>query len=268
MGAAIDALEDGFRITRENPSYVAVTLVLGVAVGVVGALLGLVPIVGPIANSVFVSPAFTAVVLGMAFSGLVAGEANVQAGVQSLKANYLSLAGAYALLLVAVVGLMLGLVVVTAVVGMLVLGLSLSGASAGSPEAVAGLAAASSGVVTLFVFLVTVFGVVVGLGLQFVGVAVVVGGESAVSSIRASWRVFSGSPESVVGYTLLRVAVFVAAVALVGVAVAAGWYAVDGTVGAIAGGLVGLVVLPAIYAFLFAYHVAYYEARAGSRLDG
>lgn len=268
MGAAIDALEDGFRITRENPAYVAVTLVLAVVVGVIGTLLGLIPVVGPIANSVFVSPAFTAVVLGMAFSGLVAGEANLQAGVQSLKANYLSLAGAYALLLVAFFGLVIGLLVLTAVVGMLVLGLSLSGASAGSPEAMAGLAAAYSGVASLFIFLVTVFGVGVGLGLQFVGAAVVVGGESAVSSIRASWRVFSGSPESVVGYTLLRMVVFVAAVAVVGVAFAAGWFAVDGTVGAILGGVAGLVVLPVTYAFLFAYHVAYYEARAGSRLDG
>lgn len=268
MGAAIEAVEAGYRITRENPIYVAVTLVVGGVVGVIGVLLGLVPVVGPIANSVFVSPAFTAVVLGMAFSGLVAGDADVQAGVKSLKANYLSLAGAYALLVVMVTAVMVGIVVLTAVVGLFVLGVSLSSVSGGSPDAVAGVAAASTGVASIFVFLLTVFGVVVGLGLQFVGAAVVVGGESAVSSLRASWNVFASSPESVVGYTLLRLAVFVAAVALVGVAFAAGRVAVDSTVGAALGGLVALVVLPLAYAFLFAYHVAFYEARAGSRLDG
>lgn len=273
MGAAIDSLGPGLRITRENPLYVVVVLV-GVVIGaVVGAVLGFIPLIGPIVNSVLVSPAFTAVLLGMAFAGLVTGDATIGAGFESLKSNYLSLAGAYALFMAGILGVVVVVIVVPAVVGTFVLGIGGAATSAagtaatGDPEALRGLALASGGLLLVLLFLLVVVGIVVALAFQFFGVAVVVGGESAVSSFRASWAVFRYAPASVVGYSLLRAGIAVASFLVVGVAYAVGMVAADWTVGAVLGVLVAILVLPFTYAFLLAYHVAYYDERMGNRTD-
>lgn len=270
MGAAIDSLGTGFEVTRRNPLYVVVVLV-GVVIGaVIGAVLGFIPLIGPIANSVLVSPAFTAVLLGMAFAGLVTGDATVGAGFESLKANYLSLAGAYALFLAGILAATIVFVVVPAVIGAFVLGLGGAGtasAAAADPTAAQSMALASSGLFLLVLVLVVAVGVVAALAFQFFGVAVVVGGESAASSFRASWQVFRGAPASVVGYTLLRAAIAVAAFLVVGAAYAAGMVAADWTMGAVLGVVAAVLVLPFTYAFLLAYHVAYYDERMGNRLD-
>lgn len=251
-------------------------MLVGVVVGaVVGVVLGITPFVGPIANSVLVSPVLTALLLGMAFAGLVTGDATFGAGLESVKANYLSLAGAYALFIVLTLAVTVGFVFIPVVVATFVLpisGSAVSGSAAsiagtGGPEALRGLLLASGGLFLVVLALVFVVSVAVALKFQFLGAAVVGGGESAVSSFRASWTVFRSGPASVVGYSLLRMGVVIGAFLLVGAAYAVGMVASDWTVGVALGGLAAIVVLPATYAFLFAYHVAYYDERMGNRLD-
>lgn len=275
MGAALDTLGTGFRITRENPRFVVVVFVTGVVSVVVGAVLGIVPLVGPIANSLLVSPALTALLLGMAFAGLVTGDATLDAGVQSVRTNYLSLVGAYALFLVGMLAVMFLFTVVPVAVAVFALPMSGSAASgsaaslagAGGPEALQGLLLASGGLFLAVMLLAVVVGTVVVLALQFFGVAVVVGGESAVSSFRASWQLFRSGPVSVVGYNLLGMLVGIGAFLLVGAAYAVGMLAADWTVGVVLGGLAAIAVLPFTAAFLVAYQAAYYDERMGNRLD-
>lgn len=269
MGAAIDAIEPGLAVVRDNGTFVALATVLGAVVGLLSLALYIVPLVGPFVSGIVLVPALLATVHGMAFAGHVAGDASPRAGLQSLKSNFLSLAAAYLLRNVLGAVVLLGIVIGAAVVGTFVLGFGMSAASAANPGAVASPLATTGvgGLALAFVVgvLLVSFWVLFVLGFQFLDVAVVVGGESATDALRASWAVFREDPLSVVGYTLLRAAVVGGGIAVCGAVYRVGLFAgVDAAVALLTAAL--LLAGPFAWAFYSAYHVAYYDARMGNRL--
>lgn len=272
MGAAIDAVRPGAEIVRENTAFVVVATILGAVVGVLSLLLSIVPIVGPFVSGIVLTPALLATVHGMAFAGLVAGEASPGAGLQSLKSNYVSLAAASFLRFALTVAVFLLIVVAAAVVGTFVLGVGIGAVSASDPGAMAAPVAMAgiSGLLLGLVFgvLLVSFSLLVALGLQFLDVAVVVGGESATDALRASWTVFRKGPISVVGYTLIRSAVVAGAIAVPLAVYFAGWRLVSAQVGVALLTACALGLGPLAWSFYSSYHVAYYDARMGNRLEG
>ena len=275
MGPAIDSLRPAVAVTRRSPAFVGAALVTLTLSGASSLVVGRLPIVGEVVNSVLVTPALAALLLGMAAAGLATDAASLGDGVESLKASYRSLVGAYALLVAGVLFVVLAWAVEVAVA--VVLGSSvdltsrlaasgrISLAAASDPAAM-GVAPVTMGpeaaVAVLVVTLVALAIVLVGgLVVQFFDVAIVVDGESAFSSFGASWRLFREAPASVVGYSVLRLLPVVGA----GLAVAASYSFGESLAGSAGGVLVALpvvaVVGPLTFAFATAYHVAYYEER-------
>lgn len=268
MGAAIDAIEPGLAVVRDNPKYIVVAAAVGLVAAALSALFFLIPLLGPLLQTYVISPALLCVVLGMAFAGHVGGSASPSAGYQSLKSNFLSLAGAYLVFNVA-----LGVLAALIAIGGFVPVLMMYDAGATEVTTAGASAVTGSGVPTdslvlgaillyLFILLVVLAGQVAIA--QFLDAAVIVGGESAISAIGAAWRLFRGAPLSAIGYTLLRVSIGGAVLVAVGVGYAAG-ATVEPGVALGLGLLGGLLAGPPAGAFLMAYHVTYYDARMGNR---
>lgn len=268
MGATIESLGTAYTITRENLLFVAVAALVGFAGTFVVLIVGLIPFVGSFLSNLVVVPALLTFLLGMAFAGLVTGEASPGAGIDSLKANFLSLAGAYGLMYVGaiVTGVALGIVLVVFVFAGTIGGVA---SAMASPDAALGYELITGGVsivfVLLFLLLLVAF-FAVGIVIQFLDAAVVVGGESATSSYRAAWETVKDDPVSVLGYTSVRVGVIVAVV-LLDVALYAVGSTVDARTGLALVGLEAVLVGPFVGAFLLSYHVAYYDARMGNRTE-
>jgi hypothetical protein len=264
MGPAIDAIRPGLAITRENSVYV-----VAAAVAVAASLL--LSVATLFLLSILVIPAMIAFVQGMAFAGLVTGEATPEAGWESLKSNLGSLVGAFVIRNVLGVLVWYGIPVLGAIVLTIVLDLGRSPVPPTDPTA-ATVPPATAGVAGLLVVLVVVVlfvssSLLFALGFQFLDVAVVVGGESATSALRASWRVFREDPVSTVGYSLLRSAVVTGALVVCGLVYVAG-SAVSFEVGLALLTAAALGIGAHVWAFYSSYHVAYYDARMGNRLEG
>ena len=280
MGPAIDSLRPALRVTGRNPAFLGAALLTLIASGVASVAVGWIPVVGEIVNSVLVTPAFSALLLGMAAAGLATDAASLGDGVETLRASYRSLVGAYALLVAGVLLVVVVWSVEVAVVllfeggGDLVGSLPASGSTslgaatdAGtvetSPVTITPEVAAPILVITLVALALVLVG---GLAVQFFDVAIVVDGESALASFGASWRLFREDPASVVGYSVIRML----PVVVTGIAVAACYVAGVSLAGLVGGVLFALPVVallgPITFAFITSYHVAYYEARAGRRL--
>ena len=277
MGPAIDALRPAVAVSRDNPIYLAVALVTLAASGLGSLLAGYVPVVGELLNSVLVTPALAALMIGMAAAGLATDAASLGDGVESLRSSYRSLVGAYAVLVGAVVLVIVawlvevGLVVVLGGgldLGALVAASSRSSVAAATDPAAVGVEPApmspgTAGLVLLFTILALAIALVGGLVVQFFDVAIVVDGASALSSFGDSWRLFRESPVSVLGYSVLRMLPVVTAGGVV-----AGAYVLGGSMaGSLGAALLALVVAavvgPVTFAFITAYHVADYDVRMG-----
>ncbi|HKJ59880.1 MAG TPA: hypothetical protein VKA37_11670 [Halobacteriales archaeon] len=280
MGPAIDSLRPALRVTGRNPTFLGAALLTLIGSGIASVAVGWIPVVGEIVNSVLVTPAFSALLLGMAAAGLATDAASLGDGVETLRASYRSLVGAYALL---VAGVLLVVVVWSVEVAVVLLvegsgdllgSLPASGSTSlgaatdpgtvgTSPVAITPEVAAPILVITVVALALALVG---GLAVQFFDVAIVVDGESALASFGTSWRLFREDPASVVGYSLIRML----PVVVTGVAVATGYVAGVRLAGLVGGVLFALPVVallgPITFAFITSYHVAYYEARAGRHL--
>lgn len=282
MGPAIDALRPAVTVTGRKPAFLAAALVTLVGTGIASVVVGRIPVVGELVNSVLVTPAFAALLLGMAAAGLTTDAASLGDGVESLRASYRSLVGAYAIL---VAGVLLVVVAWAVEVGVVLL----FGSGFDPATAVAATDAASLGATTeattvgvdpeamsartawsilAFTLLALAIVLVGGLAVQFFDVAIVVGGATALSSFGASYRLFRDAPASVVGYSVLRMLPVVAAGVLV-----AGGYVVGASLAGRTGSVlfavpVAAVVAPVTFAFITSYHVAYYDVRMAERPDG
>jgi hypothetical protein len=277
MGPATDSLRPALRVTGRNPTFLGAALLTLVGSGVASLAVGRIPVVGEIVNSVLVTPAFSALLLGMAAAGLATDAATLGDGVETLRASYRSLVVAYALLFAGVLLVVVGWSLEVAVVFLLGSGTDAAADLVGSsptslraatdPSAVGATPVSMTPETAAPILLITLlalgFALVGGLAVQFFDVAIVVGGESALESFGTSWRLFRDAPASVVGYSVLRMLPVVGA----GVVVATAWVTggiLAGTVGGVLLVLVAAVLVgPITFAFITSYHVAYYEQRVG-----
>ena len=282
MGPAIDSLRPALAVTGRNPAYLAAALVTLAVSGASSLVVGRIPVVGEVVNSLLVTPALAALLLGMAAAGLATDAASLGDGVESLRASYRSLVGAYAVLIVAILLLVVAWVVEVGVAVLVGSGGDLAGMLAATGRNAAPTAVGPSAVrpapvsmgpeTAVLVLLVTLLALAIalvgGLAVQFFDVAIVVGGASALASFGVSWRLFREAPGSVLGYSALRLLPVVSA----GLLVAAAYWAGASLAGAIAGGvgalMVAVAVGPVTFAFVTALHVAYYEERVDGAGDG
>lgn len=261
MGPAIAAYRRALAVTARSPAFtigVPGVYLLGFLASVV---VGFFPFVGWFAGGILVAPATAAVALGMA-DGALTGDDPVGTGIERLEDHYVSMMGAYAALAVA------NTLVWLSVFALVLLGLLVfDGGTAGVASSAVFVA------VALAVLGALVWGALV---LQFVGVAIVVGDETATSTFRAATRLFRTDRRGVVAYSALRVLTGAAAFAVVSGLFAAGfwgprwlgatWSGADAWLLGFGLALLGaLVVWPLAAAFLTAYHVAYYRARTADR---
>lgn len=261
MGPAIDALRPALRATGRHPRFLALALG-GLAATAAGSwLAGRLPVVGQLANSLLVAPAVAALLLGAAAAALGGEGTSIGAGVERLRASYRTLVLAYAALIVGVVAIALAWAVEVAVVLVVDGGVAVGGRGGAAAAALEPAALAANGPVLALTLLALAVALVGGLAIQFFDVAIVVGGESALGSFGASWRLFRTAPASVLGYSALRLTpVGLAVAAAIGTNELAR-RAAGQLAGLAAAALVAAVVGPVVYGFATAYHVAYYDAR-------
>lgn len=253
MGAVLDAYREGVAITRSNPRYVAWTVALSaVGAGLSVAFERLPYGLGTLLNTVVVTPLLVAVLLGLAVAGL-GGHVSAEDGVESAREHYGALVGVFVGLVAIALVAVLVVAFAAALVALFLLGYRPDpAAAAGSREAAA--SADPSLLLAIAVVGVPAFLLLFAL-LQFVDVAVVMGGDGPLAAYRASLALCWRAPASVVGYTALRLGTF----AVAGALPAAMWLAGDGSATRAAAVGVGVLALSLAYALLNAYHVAYYR---------
>lgn len=262
MGAAIDALPRGVKNVQRNPMLVVITVAIGIAslpVLLVAALLGIIPLVGPIVSRVVVAgavkPLLIGGIVGVAGAGF-AGSVGFGDYLDTVKEDFVTLAGTYLLYEIGVFVFGLLLVVV-----MLFTGLMGSFAGAAAGESSLASAGVGLGIVAVYVVglvLILAYAVV----FQFLDVAVVLGDNGVTDAFRESWRLVREAPLSVAGYTVLR-GLLGAAILLPGyVIVIAGLQTSDAVMWA--GLAVTLLLYPVAFAVVMSYHAAYYGVRLRS----
>lgn len=199
MGHTADALVDTGRIVSGQPIVAVVAVLTGMVAPVVSFAFGLVPLIGSLIYFVFVQPVFVGGLLHMADRGMD-GETGVNDWADGVQDHYASLAGAFGLLALLVLAF-----VMLAIVFVFVFGVA-GGITAGAgsdPGAGAGFAGVF-GAMGIGLLVVVVLGLVVGILVQFVDTAVVVGGAGAVDAFGQSIATVKQHPLSVLGYSLLR----------------------------------------------------------------
>jgi len=266
MGLAIDASKRAYEATTDNLTFVAVAFAVTILIGVLSLLLSIIPLIGPILSNVLVAPVLIAGIVAMAEAALDR-RATLDDFTGGISEFWKSMVGAYGIMYVAMLGVFIGLAVVFALIGTFTMGLG--GASGMSPGAgasgmdPAGVSSLFAGLGLVFlgvVLLLALVAVVVALAIQFLPAAVVVGRESATSSFGACWRLLRRQPLAVLGYTLVLVGVWVAAVVAIAILYGVGLTLGDELVGIALAGIVGLVVYPFAQAFFFAYQASFYRA--------
>lgn len=261
------AFGEGVGVVRRNPRYVLVTMGAFLGSLAAGVLLSVVPVVGQFVNTLVVTPVVVALLLGMALAGL-SGEADAAAGVEHARSDYVDLAGAYAILMSVGLAALFPLAFVGTFVAVVLFGPDTVQTdpaafetllTASSPTAVLSLVQPELFLVVGAMSLPVLFVLLVVL--QFVGVAVVAGDASMTDAFRVSWRLFRSAPASVLGYTLARIGVLAASVA-VPLAAFVATRAVAGFAPAVvAAAVVAAATVSLGLAHLNAYHVAYFDRR-------
>lgn len=257
MGTAIDSLSTGVDIVRDAPILIGLSyaMVLGMF------FLSLISIVIPFGNIVVSIGMIFALggIFGTAFGALHEdGTATFDTFKEAVDENWMSIGGAY--LIVAGLGMVLSFTFTIA----LTFGVfGTAGALESNPDQMfAGVSAVFIAILGLFLFAM----VAISLAIQFYNVAIVVGGYSAVDSLKESGALLREAPMSVIGYSLLRGLITTVSY-LIPLGIGAALYQVDPMIGVVVGGLVGLVLFPLAITIDSAYHVAYYTARRPDTLE-
>lgn len=260
MGATVEALKDTWTVVTSQPVVAAAAIVTGLLAPVLSFGFGLIPLLGPIAFALLVQPVLVGGLLHMSDRAMD-GTVGVDTWTEGVRENYTSLAGAFGILFL--VGIVFAVV---AVIVLMVFGVAGVFAGGGDPASVTASSMAS---IALGLLLVLLLAVVLGIAIQFVDAAVVVGGHAAAESVGASVRTVRDSPVSVLGYSVLR-GVFVGMAFLGPMLFVAG--SVVGLAGGASGADGGLLAEMGLWLVLFAvastvvgylgttvYHALYYR---------
>lgn len=263
MGAAIDALGDSIGISTRNPNLVLGGVVAMILLFGVGGVLSLIPFVGPMVTNVVIAPVALAGMVAMA-DAAATDSASFGDFTGGIGDHSVTLMGAFALLFVIQMGIGILFVVAFFFVGFSAFAAGAgTGTGGGDPGAMLG---ALGGTMLLVFALAMLVAVAVALVTQFLDVAVVVGDADATGSFGEAIDLVTSGPLSVLGYSILR---GLLGVIVIGIPIAVGIVAVvygsdgGGTLPIALGLLVVVLAIPVGFAFLFAYHVAYYRRRTG-----
>lgn len=259
MGYALSSFRRSLGTLTTHPKlFVGIggTAVIG---SVAGFVVGNIPLVGALLSGVFVTPLVLAAAAAMAHASL-RGTPEYGNLIEGIEDHWQPMIGAFGVLFGVYFAAAFALTIVV-IVAFFAVGFSgSSGVDGGSafPALFGGgilLLLASAGVVVLLV----------GLFVQFLDVAIVVGGAGAFEAFRVCWRIVRAEPISVLGYSLIRFAI---AVVPVWIAWLGGFYLAGATVndagiGALAVFVVPflatLLVIPFTWTIDSIYHVAFFD---------
>lgn len=248
MSQALRTFDSAVRTAVTEPIYVLLVVVASLGAGMAGVVLGFIPIVGPLVNSVVLTPALLVATLGAAHAARH-GESAVDGATDSLDRATGSVILAYAILMGGYILALLVLGVVFFLVG------------AGGSVAANGPSALSSlgGVLTVVLGLVVlVVAIAVAMAVQFVAPSAVVAGTGAVNSLKTASRFFRRNLLGVAGFSLV-----LAGVGVLGVLVIMGLYVGGRTIDPLVGGALavlsylGLLLVLGIVTPM--YQVVYFE---------
>lgn len=219
MGPAIDSLRGPRRLADRTPATLAVVGILGMVALVASTVVSALPVLGWIVGIPVLSFGLGAA-YAIADHGLSTGSLSTGVGVDLVRDRWISLLGAYALLVV--LWLAAFLVVFALVLVLVIVGVLVSSAVA-LPE----IANAAAAVVLLGVFAVVYFGC--AMVAQFLFPAVAVEGHSAIDAVKVAAGVVRDAPVSVAGFTGIRLALEYGLI-VVGLLLAAGVGTLDDAV--------------------------------------
>lgn len=259
MGYALDALPMGVKNVQRNPILVAISIAVGVAtlpVLLVAAALIIIPLVGPVFTRIVIAGAIKPLLIGGIVGVAGAGFAtSVGFGdyLDTVKENFVSLAGTFLLYEVGVFVFSIVLVAVMLFTGLL-------GSFAGAAAGESALASTGMGLGIVATYLLGLLAIVTyAVVFQFLDVAVVLGDHGATAAFGKSWQLVREAPLSVLGYTVLRglLGTFILlpgyVITIVGVQTSdvVMWVGLGIT----------LLLYPVAFAVLMSYHAAYYGLR-------
>jgi hypothetical protein len=204
MGNVVPALRQTVSLLADVPLLVPAIAAVFVASSILSTILQIVPLIGfllVLAYAVVGRAAVSAVVLSLVSGAARRGSLGVEGGVDAVVDDTLPLAGAYAVVAGA------GLVVAIGGATVLAVAAGLAPAPAGTGVAVDGGVGAVGALAVVAVVVVALVAVVAGVVIQFLDVAVVLGGASALGSFRTAWTAVRRAPLSVAGYTVVRAAI-------------------------------------------------------------
>lgn len=266
MGAAIKALLDGAKIIKRRPTVLLVGAGAVIFAWVLTALLGFIPLVGPLIANVLVVPLALGGMIG-ACRAVAKGEGPGSGFLSALSDDWLGLIGAYGLLQLLAIGV--GIVVaVVLVVVMFVLVFTLPAASSGGGGGGGGALTAGlfGGLLIVLYVGLGLAGLVFGMIVQFIDAAVVIDDASPVGAFTRSWNLVKTGPLSVLGYTLLRgivanLVILGPGLLVVVLSIGAESLGVNPNLGLILGAAGSLVIAPLAFTYQMAYHTAYFGRR-------
>lgn len=210
MGNLLPAIRQTAALLADVPLLVPAVAAVFVASSIVSTILQIVPLVGfvlVLGYAIVGRAAVSAITLSLVSGAARRGTLGFDDGADAVVDDTLPLAGAYAVVAGAGLAAVIGGVLVFALVAGV--GAGVAPSPAGDPTGAAGLL----GVVAVAVLALVAVGV--GVVVQFLDVAVVLGGASALGSFRTAWAAVRQAPLSVAGYTAVRVAILTVPTALV-----------------------------------------------------
>ena len=254
MGA-ISAASEAFSTVRRNPILILVTLLYGIfqipQFVIQFADSAALVIAGAVASLIFVllAPFYFGGVIGMAYEGLN-GKTSFRTFLRQGKANYVSIFGAYILMFIFMIALIVALGIIGVTGGLLASSVG-SGGMGGTSLII--------GIIVALLVLALAFGFV--LFTQFFGQAIVIDNRSAVGGFRGSISAVRGNKLSTLGYMVvlfLVSLVFGVLGSLIGVLPA---LVGSQNILVVAGilGIVLIVVTGVLGAFTTTYGVAFYN---------
>lgn len=257
MSYAISALRRTGNLLFEQPKLVAGLGSVWLLSSLFTVTVGQIPLFGSLLDLLLITPLTFAAMVGMAAVALddraTFGDLTDNAG-----AYWKSLAGAFGL--VALGGIAVGTILaIGAAVLVFVTGYS------GTMTGASGVAAPTTGSTVAMgglLLVVILVAIAVSVVLQFLDVAIVMGGADATSSFRVAWNVTTTVPVSVVAYTFLRGVIVLVPVVVSGAII----YLVSAALGdsgllaQLAIGLPVAVVAGAVsITVAITYHVAFFD---------
>lgn len=260
MSHVVSTFKSAVRTAVDVPSHAILLIGVSFVALIASLVLAIIPLVGPLVSSFFLTPLVVAGVVGSA-NAARQGRSPVDGLKNAITESGASIIGAFGLLYIGMTALWMVVAVVLAI-GMFLFGF---GATVATPPTDPGMGAGMSvfGIVAALVFLV-VFVVTLALTVvfQFIAPSAVLAGTGAVESLKSSYRLCRQNIVSVLGFSAVSLGVLCAGYGVIVALVVVGRTAGDVLVGFGLGAIGYLLVFPLIGSVLTLHQVFYFDAVA------